>query len=270
VSDPVFPFSNDDLFTFFAVLVRYSVLITLMPITGDRVVPGPVKILLSLAISFALFPALREQGWVRPADAAIWSATAIGILSTVGLEALAGALLAFTARILFDAVSFGANLISSFMGYSAATFFDPHFENQTQVLSEFQMALVMLCFLALDGHHLLLRAALESYQWVGLGGASIGPLVVARLTEMTSQLIFLGIRISAPIGISLFGVNVAFGVLARTMPQMNILVLSFSITALVGFVVLLSGVPEWLGASTIIVGWTGDWMSSMARALSGR
>ncbi len=270
MSDPGFSFSNEDVFSFFAVLVRYSILISLMPVTGDRVVPGPVKILLSLAVTFALFPALREQGWVRPADAAIWSATAVGIITTIGLEVLAGILLAFTSRILFDAVSFGANLISSFMGYSAATFFDPHFENQTQVLSEFQLALVMLCFLALDGHHLLLRAALESYQWVGLGGASIGPQVISRLTDMTGQLIQLGIRISAPIGVSLFGVNVAFGVLARTMPQMNILVLSFSITALVGFVVLLTGVPEWLGASTIIVGWTGEWMSSMAQALSGR
>jgi flagellar biosynthetic protein FliR len=270
VSDPLVQFSNEDILCFFAVLVRYSILISLMPVTGDRMVPGPVKILLSVAVTFALFPALLSQGWVRPADAKVWGASAVGIVGTIGLEVLSGVLLAFTSRILFDGVSFGANLISSLMGYSAATFFDPHFENQTQVISEFQLTLVMICFLALEGHHILLRAALESYQWVGLGGATIGPHVIERLTSMTSQMIQLGIRISAPIGICIFGVNVGFGVIARTMPQMNVLVLSFAITSLVGFTVLLTGLPEWLNASTQLVAWSGEWMTMMAKAMGSQ
>jgi len=270
VSDPLVAFSNEELLCFFAVLVRYSVLISLMPITGDRVVPGPVKILLSLAISFVLFPALLQQGWVRPADALIWGASVTGIAGTVAMEVLAGALLAFTSRLLFEAVSFGANLISSFMGYSAATFFDPHFESQTQVLSEIQMALAMLCFLTLEGHHMLLQAAVDSYQWVGVGQASIGPHVVERLTFMTGQLIVLAIRISAPIGVCIFGINVGFGVLARAMPQMNVLVLSFAVTSLVGLVVLMVGMQDWLSASSGVLSWTGEWMTGMARAMAGK
>ena len=269
MSDPLVNFSNEDLLTFFAVLVRYSVLLSLMPITGDRVVPGPVKILLSVALTFTLFPALLSRGWVRPADALVWGNTVIGIAGTVAMEVLAGVMLAFTSRLLFESISFAANLISSFMGYSAATFFDPHFESQTQVLSELQLALAMLCFLALDGHHMLLKSALESYKWLGLGQATVNAQVVERLTGMTGQMIVLAIRISAPIAVSIFGVNVAFGVIARTMPQMNILVLSFAITSLVGFLVLLAGMPEWLTATSGVLSWTGEWILSMSKALAG-
>ena len=56
------------------------------------------------------------------------------------------------------------------MGFSTASTYDPHQESQTQVVAQIQMAIAMLLFLALDGHHLMLRASLESYRIVGVGG----------------------------------------------------------------------------------------------------
>lgn len=262
--------SQEELLTFFAVLVRYSVLIAVMPFVGDRLIPSPVKVLLALVVTFALFPALVVQGQIHPGDAAVWGATTSGIASTIGCEVLCGLLLGFTAKMLFEAVSFGGNLVGNFMGFGSASTYDPHQESQSQVVAQIQMAIAMLIFLALDGHHLMLRSALDSYRWVGLGKASLGAAASQRLIEFTGQVIRFGLQLAAPVAVSMFAVNVAFGVIAKAMPQLNILVLSFAVTALVGLFVMFMSVPEFQGVVGAVLGRMGEWMESMALAMGSK
>jgi flagellar biosynthetic protein FliR len=269
----VFDFSHitqEEVLTFFAVLVRFSTLIAVLPFTGDRMVPAPVKILLALATTLALFPALVNGGGVNPAEAARWGATTSGIAFTVGAEAVFALVLGYTARILFESISFGSNLVGNFMGFAAASTYDPHQESQTQVVAQIQMSVAMLVFLSLDGHHLMLQASLDSFRLVGVGKASITAITGQRLIELTGQTLKFGIQLAAPVAISIFAVNVAFGVIAKAMPQLNILVLSFAVTALVGLVVMLMSVPEFQGASGAILGRVGDWLETIALSTVGR
>jgi flagellar biosynthetic protein FliR len=156
------------------------------------------------------------------------------------------------------------------MGFSSATMFDPHHESQSQVVAEFYMALAMLVFLALDGHHLMLRAALESYRWVSLGQVDMGGNLGARLVELSGLVIRYGLQLAAPVGIAIFTVNVAFGVVSKAMPQVNILVMSLAVTDLVGLFVMLVTIGEFQGASSQILSKMGDWMIAVARAVGGR
>lgn len=265
-----FNFSEEEILTFFAVLVRYSVLIAVLPFVGDKAVPTPAKILLSVAVTLALFPALVAGGSVRPGEAIAWGATAGGILGTVALEVLFGLALGFTAKLAFDSVFFGANLVGNFMGFASAATYDPHQESQTQVIAEFQMALAMLIFLVLDGHHLMLRAGLESYQIVGLGKAGLGAVFAQRMVTLTGNVLKFGLVLAAPLAVSLFAVNVAFGVLAKAMPQLNILVLSFSVTAIVGFFALFLTLGEFQGALGIVFSRMEDAMAGVTAAMAGR
>lgn len=264
-----FNFSEPELLTFFAVLVRFSVLISVLPIVGDRFVPQQVKILLSLAISMALFPALVNTGQVKPADAVVWGRDAVGIVATIGTEALFGVIIGFIARMAFDSISFGANLTGTFMGFAMASTYDPHQENQTQVIAEIQVAVATLIFLALDGHHLMLRAALESYRIVGLGQLQMGAAFSQRLLEITGQVIRLGIQLSAPVAVSIFAVNVAFAVISRAMPQMNVFALSFAVTSLVGLAVMFLGLPEFSEASGAAFERMIEWIGQIERSLAG-
>ncbi len=264
----LFNFSEPELLCFFAVLVRYGTLIAVLPITGDRFVPAPAKVLLALAISMAMFPALMSSGQVRAVDAVRWGSTAGSLLGTVALEALFGLTLGFVARMAFDTISFGANLAGTFMGFAMATHFDPHQESQSQVVAEIQMALATLAFLAMDGHHLMLRASLDSYRIVGVGAAGMNAAVASKLTELTGHVIAFGIQLAAPVAVALFAVNVVFGVMAKAMPNMNVLVISFAVTALVGLMVMLIGIPEFQGAASEVMGRVGEWMESVARAMA--
>lgn len=269
----LFNFNQEEMLSFFAVFVRYSVLLAVLPFVGDRVVPVPVRLLLSLALSVALFPALVSAGAVRPGESFVWAHTAAGIAGTVALEAAFALLMGYAARLAFDAVNFGSNLVGVSMGFATASTYDPHQESQTQIVAEFQMALAMLIFLAIDGHHLVLRAALESFQVVGIGAfssvmsAGVSQALGERLIAMTGEVIRIGILLAAPVGIALFSVNVVFGVMSKAMPQMNVLVLSLAVSALVGFAVMLISVPEFQGATEAVLERTSEWMFGLMQAV---
>ena len=263
----LFDFSEAQTFAFFAVLVRYSTLMAILPVTGDRMVPTPVKVLLALAISLVCFPGLVSSGKISITDAQVWSQTLYGIAGTTVLEALVGFALGFVARVLFDSLTFAGNMAGTVMGFSAASIYDPHQESQSQVVAEFLLALSMLLFFSFDGHHLMLRAALGSYDWIPIGGVTLGELFSTKLIAMSSEMIRLGIQLSAPVAITIFTVNVAFAVLARAMPQLNIMVISFSITALIGLAVMLFILPDFLGSSTGVYAQLGDWMTGILQSM---
>ncbi len=266
----LFQFSPEEIFSFFAVLVRVSVLIAVLPVFGDKMIPAPVKILLSLAITLAIFPGLVKQGFVRPGDAVIWAATTFGIARTIFQEVLVGLVLGYTAKLVFDAIQIGAAIVSNMMGFSMASIYDPHHETQTTVVAEIQVAIAMLAFLALDGHHLLLHGALDSFRFCGLGEAGVNSLMQSRLIEMTGMVLKFGVQLGAPITLVMFAVNVAFGVFSKTMPQMNILVLSLGISAFAGMVVLMLTAPEFQTVASNILSRTEDWMQGMLVVMAGR
>jgi flagellar biosynthesis protein FliR len=270
----LFNFSQEEILCFFAVLIRFSVLMAILPFVGDRMVSGPIKVLLALATTLALFPALVARGNINIADAAVWGATTSGIIGTMTMEVLCALVLGFTAKLAFEAISFGGNLVGTFMGFATASQYDAHQESQTQVVAQIQMAIAMLLFLALDGHHLMLRASLSSYQLVPIGGmaafakSGFNGTLCQRLIEITGDVIKFGLQLSAPVAVCLFGVNVAFGVVAKAMPQINILVLSFAVTGIVGLAILFLSIPEFQGAVTNIFSQMDDWMTSVLLAMA--
>lgn len=266
----LFNFNNYEILTLFAVLVRFSILFALFPWLGDRVVPAPVKVLLPLLISLMLFPSLVASGMVRPDEARYWSVTAGGIVGTIAIEVIFGLILGFSSRLVFEGISLGANLIGNFMGFAVAASYDPHQESQSAVVAQIQMALAMLLFLVLNGHHMMLEAALGSYKIVGLGRAEFNEALTQRFISMTQDILRFGLQLSAPFAISVFGVNIIFGVLAKTMPQLNVLVLSMAVTALMGLVVLFLCMPELQGMMGSILARMGDWMESVMRAMAPR
>jgi flagellar biosynthetic protein FliR len=266
----LFNFNLDEMLSFFAVLMRYSVLLSVLPFFGDKVIPLPVRILLALSISVVLFPVLVAGNYIHVKDARIWGGSAGGLVGTIGLETLFALVLGFSSKIAFDGISFGANLIGTFMGFSSASIYDHHQESQTEVVAQIQTTIAMLLFLILDGHHLILRAALESYKVVGLGGMGFYPSLVQKIVEMTADVIRIGIQIAAPVAVSMFSVNVVFGILSKAMPQINVFMLSFAVSALIGLLVIFMSVGEYQWLVRGIFEKIGDSMWVIMQAIASR
>ncbi len=253
-----------EVLTFFMVIVRISVLFSVLPIIGDRVVPAQVKVLLSLAVALMMFPTLMKSGALQPQLALEWSTSLPKMILTVGAEVGLALLIGFTSQVLFNSIAFGANLVGGYMGFAAASTYDPHQESQTQVIAQLQTTLAMLVFLAVEGHHLMLSAALQSFYWVGIGQASLTQVTAEKLIYFTAQSIRLGLQLSAPVAFAIFSVNTVFGILSKAMPQLNVLVLSFAVTALVGLLVMFLSVPEFQGVSSSILGQMAEWTQIIA------
>jgi len=260
--------TQNEFLTFFVVLVRTSILFSILPLFGDRVIPAPVKILLSLAVTVMLYPILVSTGRINPADANIWASTASGLIGVIAIETIFALAVGFSARIVFEAIQIGGDIAGNFMGFAAASQYDPHAESQTQVISKLNSTLGMLIFLAIDGHHIMLRAALDSFAVVGLGQANFGAAFGERLMGVTSQVVKLGLQFAAPMAVAFFGVNLVYGIISKAMPQLNILVLSFSVSAAVGLVLLVLCLPEFQSLTTTLFEDMGNEMGRMMQSMA--
>lgn len=253
----------NEVLTFFAVLVRFSALFAVLPFWGDKTVPAQVRIFLSLIISITLYPTLVASREIIPADALHWGSSVGRIAGTIAIEALFGFVLGYVSRLSFDAISVGANLIGNFMGFASASYFDPHQETQTEVIGHFKTTLAMLIFLALDGHHFILKASLQSYRIVGLGKAAFTQILSQELITDSGLVLKYGLQVAGPVAISLFTVNIILGMMAKALPQLNVFSLSTALSALVGFCVLYICIDDFQEVTVAVLSKTKDWMEAM-------
>ena len=236
--------SPNELLTFFMVLMRISTMLMFMPIFGDKVVPGNVKILLSITFSAVLFPLLRETGAIHVQDAEVWSQSTGKLVMVLISEIMVGLSVGFASQLIFHAIHAAGDFMAQFMGLSMATQYDAHAESQTMVVSQLMGALAMLTFLAIDGHHLLLRAVVETFHSIPQGHGTMGEAYRTNLVKLVGNVLFYGVQLSAPMSACMLLVNMVYGILGKTLPQLNILTLSMSSGVFIGSFVLLITYPS--------------------------
>ncbi len=242
----IFTWDEIQIFTFFHVLVRVTSFIVFLPIFGDRAVPAIVKVLLGLSLSIVIHPIVWAQG-LRVMPEVFNSQTKL-IGSVMG-EVAFGILAGYVARWVFDAVQFSGHLVATTMGFSMASIMDPHTETQTTAIAELQYVMAAMLFLALDGHHIYLQAVLDSFKILPFAGSKILMMNEGMgnyLIRMTAEVLTLGVKLSAPILVVIFIINMTFGMLARAVPQLNFLVVSFAANIIIGMFIVIISLPAFM------------------------
>ena len=217
---------------FFALLtLRIGGLLLAAPVFGSPPVPVAVRGALALVLAVLFAPL------AGPAPAEAWSTGAFVLAA--GGEIGIGLLIGFAASLLFAAVKLAGHLVDQDMGLSLATAFDPATDEPVAVVSQFQTTLAFIVYLVINGHHVLLSAVAESLRALPVGGgftaAGASPGLVG---DMAARLFVVGLSLAIPALATLFLVTVAMAVLARAVPDMNLLTLAYPLRTLVGLVVL--------------------------------
>ena len=212
--------------------LRVSGFVLTAPAASETVVPGRVKIVLTLALAFLLAPLVQV-----PADLSIFSAA--GMLAAV-LELLIGVSIGMVVQLTFEALVFAGQSISLTMGLGFATLVDPRHGAQVPVLGQMFMIFGTLIYLSINGHLMLLGALAESFHTLPIG-AHIGQDFLLSVVLWGARVFDTGLLIALPAVIALVIVNLALGVVTRAAPQLNLFGIGFTITLLCGFFVLLSG-----------------------------
>lgn len=226
------PFLSLNEFTLFTlVLGRFAGIFSSLPLFGGERVPMNIRVVLTLAMSLVCFPILKLTPQSLPSDFP-------SLFLVVVAETLIGFALGIVAKAVFGAVEFCGQIVGMQMGFSMASLFDPAMGHQQQLLAMFQSLLAMLLFMTLGAHHIFIRAMVESYSLVPIGGWHMSGELISFLVTVTSGIFILGIKLAAPVMVALLATSVVLGVMARSFPQMNIFMISMPLNIGIGFVAL--------------------------------
>jgi len=208
------------------VFVRVSGLLLAAPFFRQQTIPVRIRVLAGVLIAYSL------AGFATgPLPEYVMHK--VGFVVVLLVEAATGLLMGFTARILFWAVNFAGSIMGYQMALSLAQTFNPMSGTSSNPLGQIFSYVFLLAFLLLDGHHLLLRAIVQSFEIVPLGGAHLaagGPLLI----EWVGHFFRIAFRLAAPFVVILFLTDLTMGIFARLVPQANLFTLSLPAKLLVG------------------------------------
>lgn len=229
-------YSEIEILKFVLVFLRATALIMTWPILGAQNIPAQVKTLMAVVFSLCLFPAVKVTQ--LPAD--ILSEQ---IIPLAVKEVLIGLALGFSAKLFFFSVSVSGQLISMSSGFSSAQIFNPSLGQSSQVLEEFQWILASLLFLFINGHHNLIESMAVSFQYLPISAEPIKFTGLGEFTLVGQNILFTGVKMAAPVVVSVILANVGLGVLGRAVPQINIWVTSMQITAVLSLFIIFLMIP---------------------------
>lgn len=156
-------------------------------------------------------------------------------------EAMIGLFIGLLASIVMATIQIAGGFIDFQMGFAVANLIDPQTGAQSPLLGQFFNSIALLVLVTVNGHHLLLDGFFYSYQFLPIDGSwpAFGSGQVAEFVIRIFAACFaIAFQMSIPIVATLFLVDLALGITARTVPQLNIFVVGFPIKIAVSFIVL--------------------------------
>jgi flagellar biosynthetic protein FliR len=179
---------------------------------------------------------------VAAAMPAIEPLSPAGIL-VVAQQILIGLSMGFALRLVFGALELGGQIITTQMGLGFASLIDPQNGAQSTLLSQFYTLLGSLIFLALNGHLLLIGLLADSFTTLPVAPTGADRELLWTLVAWASHTFAGAVLIALPAIASLLVVNLAFGVMTRAAPQLNIFAVGFPVTLVLGLLVVLYNLP---------------------------
>jgi len=220
------------------VMLRISALIILLPVLGHQLIPLQVKIGLIILLTVLVYPLVEHQ-------VATISLEPITFAVIAMQEILIAAAMALFAQLIFTAAQFAGQLMSFQMGMTVANVFDPATHSQQSILSQLAMTLAMLLWLVSGAHHMFLHSLIDSFTLFPINHDWSFPALM-QLTDATADMFVLALKLAAPIMLLLTFIYIALGLLARSVPQIQVFFISFPLTVGAGLMAFALGMPAFI------------------------
>ncbi len=215
---------------YFYPFVRISAMFAIIPIFSSRSVSVKFKLILTVFITLAVAPSLALP---PPVDPFTWK----GVLF-ISQQILIGLAMGLIFLVVFQAFVMAGHMVAMAMGLAFASMVDPGTGAQSPIVSQYFTIIVTLLFLALNGHLLVIQVVVESFEYLPIGVSFLNQDSLRLIFEFGSYIFLSGVLIALPAVTALLLVNVAFGVVTRAAPALNIFAVGFPITLLAGLILL--------------------------------
>lgn len=220
-------FNPTEFMAFALILVRVSIILFLAPIFGSPILPGQVKIALALVITMVLWTTLKIDISVFPAEIVSFVPLILG-------EVFIGLSLTLLIRMVLEGIQIAGQYIGFQMGFAIVNVVDPQTGGQASVLAQFSYILALIVFLSVNGHYLIIKGLVESFELVPPGRPIFSLSVFNQITDGAARMFVIAIKIGAPALAVLFFTKVAMGIVAKTVPQMNVLFVGMPMYIIIG------------------------------------
>ena len=223
--------------SFLLPLFRISALLMFMPIIGTQLVSARVRLYLALAICVVIMPTLPPMPVIDAINlqAFIW----------IAQEILIGLMFGFVLQLFFQVFVIAGQIVAIQMGLGFASMIDPANGISVPVIGQVFMILVTLLFLAMNAHLVVFEVLAESFFTLPVGGG----FLVENYWEIANKLGWVlgaALLLVLPAITALLVINLAFGVMTRAAPQLNIFSIGFPLTLVLGMVIV------WIGMADIL------------------
>jgi flagellar biosynthetic protein FliR len=209
--------------------VRSATWIMISPPFSTKLIPGPMKAVIALALALPVSSRLSVD---------LPQLSVPALLGAVVLQAVTGAALGFLTYLLFAAVQAAGDLIDLFGGFSLAAAFDPLSMSQNSVFGRFHGLIALVLLFATNAHLLVIRGFLTSYDAIPVTSGVDLDRLQAALVSGIGEFFVSALEIAAPLVAILFLTDVALGLLTRVSPQLNAFSLGFPIKILTTLTVI--------------------------------
>lgn len=221
------------------VMSRLTGLFLSAPILSSRVIPGRVKVLTIIGLAAVM-------AYFIPISYAIVIDTPGFFLAALAVEILIGYTIGFVAYMVFAAIQLAGQVMDMQMGFAIVNVVDPQSGTQIPLMGNLTQTVALLLYLAIDGHHYLFQALIQSYKLIPVLGLSLNAGFYDLIIDISVYMFVIAVKIAAPIIIAIMTADIAMGFIARTVPQMNVFIVGLPLKILVGLGTLFIMMPVYM------------------------
>lgn len=233
---------------FLLVLVRVSGIFIISPFFSSQNIPNTIKIgfsfILSILISLTLDINLALEG--------------TSFVAVIVKELMVGLIIGFISYMFFTTFYIMGQLIDMKIGFGMVNVMDPQHRVQVPLMGNFYYILAFLILFSINGHHTIVNAVVDSYNFIPIGKFSFTDDSAFFLINILSKTFITGFKLAAPIIAIIFLIDLLLGILARTIPQMNVFVVGMPLKILIGLLIVSISIPIFYAMTTGIFNETID------------
>ena len=229
----------DEFAAFVLVLLRLSTVVAFAPILGSPNVVTEAKVAIALTLAFVIAPMVGF-------DASLMPMSILGIAWLAVGELVMGLAMAFMVRMVLETANLAGEYLSFQMSMTMVNLMDPQTGAQVPVVSRLVYIVFTLLFLFANGHLIVIKALVDSFKVAPPGLMVLwSPLAFSEIMLGIGRMYILSVKVAAPVVGLLFCCKVSFGIVAKAVPQMQVLFVGMPLYILAGLVLIGMSMDFW-------------------------
>ncbi|EAR60567.1 flagellar biosynthetic protein FliR [Neptuniibacter caesariensis] len=207
-------------------LFRIGSFFMAVPLLGSQLVNARIRLMLALAVTAVIAPMLPEM----PA----FNGLSVESYLIIAQQVIVGAMLGFLFQVFYQVFVLGGQMIAMQMGLGFASMTDPANGISVVMLGQFYLTLIMMIFVALNGHLIMIEIVVRSFEVLPVSLQAIDRDSFMKVALSGTWMFSAAMLMALPAVTALLVVNMAFGIMSRAAPQLNILAVGFPFTMVLG------------------------------------